>query len=75
MLKTYRDRELESRIVLADQEADLHRFVESDFFKIIWNRGTKMTLDIDGEQLPLERDQMIWLTPIQNLELSNIEVD
>lgn len=75
MIKTYRDTELDSRIVLADQEADLHRFVGEDFFKVIWNRGTKMTLDIDGEQLPLERDQMIWLTPIQNLELSNIEVD
>jgi AraC-like DNA-binding protein len=75
MIKTYRDTELDSRIVLADQEADLHRFVGEDFFKVIWNRGTKMTLDIDGEPLPLERDQMICLTPIQTPNLSNLGGD
>jgi len=75
MIKTYRDTELDSQIVLADQEADLHRFIGEDFFKIIWNRGTAMALDIDGEQLPLEQDQMICLTPIQNLNLSNLTGD
>jgi AraC-like DNA-binding protein len=75
MIKTYRDTELDSRIVLADQEADLHRFVGEDFFKVIWNRGTKMSLDIDGEQLPLAADQMICLTPIQSPNLSNLGGD
>ena len=72
MIKTYRDTELDSRIVLADQDADLHRFEGQDFFKIIWNRGASVPLNIDGEQLPLEQDQMICLTPIQNLNLSDL---
>ncbi len=75
MIKTYRDTELDSRIVLADQEADLHRFEGQDFFKIIWNRGSEMPLNIDGEQLPLAGDQMICLTPIQNPGLSNLAGD
>jgi len=72
MIKIYRDTKVDSRIVLADQEADLHRFIDEDFFKIFWNRGTTLPLDIDGEQLPLERDQMICLTPIQNPNLPNL---
>lgn len=72
MIKTYRDTELDSRIVLADQDADLHRFEGQDFFKIIWNRGASVPLNIDGEQLPLEQDQMICLTPIQNINLSDL---
>jgi len=75
MIKTYRDTELDSRIVLANQEADLHRFVGEDFFKVIWNRGGLVYLNIDGERVPLEQDQMICLTPLQNPNLSNLEGD
>ncbi|MDZ7716390.1 MAG: helix-turn-helix domain-containing protein [Balneolaceae bacterium] len=72
MIKLHRDTELESQIILADQEADLYRFNRQDFFKIIWNRGASVSLNIDGEQLPLEQDQMICLTPIQNPDLSKL---
>jgi len=75
MIKTYQDTELDSRIILADQEADLHRFVGEDFFKVIWNRGDLVHLNIDGERVPLEQDQMICLTPLQNPNLSNLEGD
>ncbi|SMO59928.1 helix-turn-helix domain-containing protein [Fodinibius sediminis] len=75
MIKTYRDTELDSRIILADREADLHRFKEQDFFKILWNRGEMMHLNIDGEELPMEQDQMICLTPIQNPDLSSLSGD
>jgi AraC-like DNA-binding protein len=75
MIKTYRDTELDSRIVLADQEADLHRFEGQDFFKIIWNRETSMHFNIDGEQVPLDQDQIICLTPLQNPDLSELARD
>lgn len=75
MIQTYRDTELDSRIVLADQETDLHRFEGQDFFKIIWNRGVAMHINIDGEQVPIERDQMICLTPIQNPNLTKLTGD
>lgn len=75
MIKTYRDTELDSRIILADQEADLHRFVGEDFFKVIWNRGNLMHLNIDGESVPLEQDRMICLTPLQNPGLSHLAGD
>lgn len=75
MLESYRDPELNSRIVLADQEADLHRFEGQDFFKIIWNRGSVIQLNVDGEQVPLKQDQIICLTPLQNRKLSNLSGD
>lgn len=75
MIKTYRDVDLDSRIILADQKADLYRFEEQDFFKTIWNRGTRITLNIEGEEVPLERDQMICLTPLQNPSLGDLAGD
>ncbi|MDZ7682685.1 MAG: helix-turn-helix domain-containing protein [Fodinibius sp.] len=72
MIKTYRDTELDSRIVLADQEADLYRYKSHDFFKVIWNRGSGISLNVDGERVPLIQDQMICLTPIQNAGLSTL---
>jgi AraC-like DNA-binding protein len=72
MIKNYRDIELDSRIVLADEEADLHRIEGQEFFKIIWNRGSGMHLDIDGKQISLKHNQMICLTPLQNPELTNL---
>lgn len=66
MIKTYQDTELDSQIVLADQEANLHQIDGKNFFKVLWNHGTTMHLNIDGEQVPLKRDQIICLTPIQN---------
>lgn len=72
MKHTYRDPHLSSVITLVDQQADTERIDKEDFFKIIWNRGSAMHLDIDGEQFPLEQDQMICLTPIQNPDLKNL---
>ena len=71
MIKSYRDPNIDSVLVLADQAHDLNRFNSEDFFKIIWNRGATMPLNIDGEQVPLERDQMICLTPLQNPNITN----
>lgn len=70
MIKTYRDTQLESQIILADQEADLHRFNGQNFFTVIWNRGPSTLVNVEGEKIPLNRDQLICLTPIQNLVLS-----
>jgi hypothetical protein len=75
MLEAYRDQELNSRIVLADHEADLHRFVGQDFFKIIWHRSSAIQLNVDGERVPLKQDQIICLTPLQNPDLSNLTGD
>jgi AraC-like DNA-binding protein len=70
MKKSYRDPELGSVIVLADQENDSGRFSNKEFFKIIWNRGPKLSLKFDGHQVELKRDQLICLTPLQNPDLS-----
>lgn len=68
----FHNSEIGSRLFLADQDADFFRIKEQDFFKVIWNRGTLMTLRVDGEPVPLHRDQMICLTPIQNPDLKNL---
>lgn len=72
MVYSFTDTQLDSQIVLADEEADLYRYKNHDFFKVIWNRGSAISLNVDGENVPLEKDQMICLTPIQNADLSNL---
>ena len=72
MIKAYRDAEVDSRIIIADRQANLHPFEEQDFFKIIWNRGNTMPLNINGLSLPLERNQLICLTPLQNPDLGRL---
>lgn len=51
---------------------DLDSFRIKIFFKVIWNRGSIMQLNADGEPIPLKQDQMICLTPIQNPDSSNL---
>lgn len=70
MNKSYRDPELGSVIILADQENDSGRFINDEFFKIIWNRGPKLSLKFEGQQVELKQDQLICLTPLQNPDLS-----
>ncbi len=70
MVHSFRDANLDSQMVLGDQNADMHRYKNYDFFKVIWNRGSSISLNVDGENVPLGKDQMICLTPIQNADLS-----
>ena len=42
------------------------------FLKLSGIAGGAMHLNIDGERVPLEQDQMICLTPIQNPNLTNL---
>lgn len=75
MVHSFRDANLDSQMVLGDQNADMHRYKNYDFFKVIWNRGSSISLNVDGENVPLGKDQMICLTPIQNPNLSNLGED
>lgn len=70
MRNSYRDPELGSVIVLADQKSDPDRISEKEFFKVIWNRGDQLDLKFDGHDVKLDKDQIICLTPLQNPELS-----
>ncbi len=72
MVYSFTDTQLDSQIVLADEETDFYRYKNNDFFKIIWNRGSAISFDVDGENVPLKQDQMICLTPIQNADLSSL---
>lgn len=73
MIYSYTDPELDSQIVLADNSADLHRYKNKEFFKILWNHGSSNSITVDGEQILMKRDQMICLTPIQNMDLSALD--
>lgn len=75
MIESYRDPELGSTLVLTDQWKGFRRFQNKDFFKVVWNRGSAMQIDVDGESVPLKQDQMFCLTPIQNPDLSNLSGD
>lgn len=72
MIFSYTDPELDSQIVLANQDADLYRHRNKEYFKILWNRGAPNSITVDGEQIPMKQDQMICLTPIQNLDLATL---
>jgi len=72
MNKSFRDSELGSEIVLTDERGGHDKLNTRDLFKIIWNRGSQMNLNIDGEPLPLKQNHMTCLTPIQNPDLSNL---
>lgn len=69
---SYRDPELGSVIMLADQTTDTGRITQEDLFKIIWNRGSRLPLKFDGQEVPLKEDQLICLTPLQNPDLSHL---
>ncbi|MDZ7720493.1 MAG: helix-turn-helix domain-containing protein [Balneolaceae bacterium] len=73
MIYTYRNPELGGQILLADQEADLHPYNKSDFFKVIWNRGPDFPFEADGQRISLKKDQLICLTPLQNPDYSTFD--
>lgn len=71
MTNYYRDPELDSIIILADQKTDLGRFSDREFFKIMWNRRGQLVMEIDGRDVKLKEDQIISLTPLQNPDISD----
>lgn len=66
MIYSYRYPELDGQIVLADEQADLHLYNTGDYFKIIWNRGNQLSFRLEGQNVELQQDQLISLTPLQN---------
>jgi len=64
MIKSYRDPELESRLILLDHN-DKVNGLEGEFFKILWNRGEKISFSVNGRTLTLEKNQLVCLTPLQ----------
>jgi len=69
MIKSYRDPQLNSKLILTDKWEALSNNRGDDFFKIIWNRGAAMPVHVDAVKFELDRDQLICLTPLQDPEL------
>lgn len=65
MRKSYYEPELGSKLVLADHRLDPNFFRGEEFFKVLWNRGTPMSLDLDGREITLDRNELVCLTPLQ----------
>lgn len=75
MIYRYRNPELGGEILLADQQADLHPYNKSDYFKIIWNHGSRISFFLEGEKVEIEKDQLTCLTPLQNPDCSKLSGD
>ncbi|MCG2589273.1 AraC family transcriptional regulator [Rhodohalobacter sulfatireducens] len=69
----YRNPELGGQILLANQQADLHPYKNDDFFKVIWNKGSDFSFEIDGQRISLKKNQLICLTPLQNPDYSTFD--
>lgn len=65
MSKLYQDSELGSKLMLADHPDDIHQITGKGSFKVLWNRDAVITFNLDGQQISLEQDHLICLTPLQ----------
>lgn len=75
MIYTYRNPELGGHILLADQKADLHQYNKSDYFKVIWNRGGRLSFLLEGQKVDVDKDQLTCLTPLQNPNCAELSGD
>lgn len=74
MYKSFRDPELDSRLILTDHYNETYRYKE-EFFKILWNRGAPFSINIHSVDLTVGRNNLICLTPLQEPDISTIESD
>lgn len=72
MIKSYQDPELDSQLVLTDDQEKKRQHRDEEYFKVLWNRGIPFNFKLDGQQITLERNQLICLTPLQKLEFSDL---
>lgn len=72
MFKSYYDPDLESRLALTNDQKGLRQFQDEEFFKIIWNRGTPFSINLDGLKVTLGKNELICLTPLQQIDFSGL---
>lgn len=75
MFKSYSDAELGSKMILTDHNNDFDRRKGEDVFKILWNRGTPISLNIHSMDVTVGRNNLICLTPLQEPDFSTISSD
>lgn len=75
MIRTYRDPEPGSIIILADRLSELDRFRDKEFFKIIWNRSGPFVFLLDSLEVKLKENQIVCLTPLQKPEFTDYTDD
>ncbi|MDX1636600.1 MAG: helix-turn-helix domain-containing protein [Balneolaceae bacterium] len=68
MFESFRDPTLNSILFLTDDPGNMNRYRERDFFKIIWNRTSPISISLDGLDIELNEDQITCLTPLQRPE-------
>jgi len=71
MLKSYSNFQLDSKLLLTNETEKARHNSNTDFFKIIWNRGTPFELNINDWQVTLGHNQLICLTPLQTPSFPN----
>lgn len=72
MIKSYQDPELDSQLVLTDDEEKIRQYRDDKYFKVFWNRGMPFNFKLDREQITVEQNQLICLTPLQEIEFSDL---
>lgn len=74
MYKSYKDYELNSRLILMDHYNEINKYGD-EFFKILWNRGALFNLTINGQNITLGKNDLICMTPLQEPDFSNLGGD
>jgi AraC-like DNA-binding protein len=70
----YTNKEVESQFELTNEfyEIRSEKPLNDSFYKILWNVGNEAcNLMVDNQPLGLQKNEMIFLTPFQNLELKS----
>jgi len=74
MLKSYHDQELGSKLVLGvpDGQEELKKYHNEEFFKVLWNRDAPISFSLDGPEITLNRNELVCLTPLQELNFTDL---
>ncbi len=75
MRLVYTDDSIGSRFEITDDSDFIksEKLLNDTYYKIIYNRGNKVQLLIDNIPVELMTDQLLFLTPFQNLKLQGID--
>lgn len=74
MLKSYQDQQLGSKMILAvpDGQEEFKKYHNEEFFKVLWNRGARISFSLDGPEITLNRNELVFLTPLQELNFTSL---